>query len=48
MFQEPWLWTVGALVVGALVMGIIWWVASRRPLRPSVERARVLCVLLYS
>ena len=42
MFQEPWLWTVGALVVGALVMGIIWWVASRRPLRPSVERARKL------
>src|SRR5437660_1196856 len=41
MVIEPWMWMTGAVVLVALALAGCW-LAMRRPLRTSIERARKL------
>jgi hypothetical protein len=42
MFEQPWLWIVGAILLAAAAGVFGWWLARRQPKRTSVERARKL------
>jgi hypothetical protein len=41
MFADPWLWIIGAVVLGCLAIAL-WWAALRHPKRTSNESARKL------
>ncbi len=42
MFEQPWLWMVGAIALAGAAGACGWWLARRQPTRTSVERARKL------
>jgi hypothetical protein len=42
MFEQPWVWMIGAAALAALAAAGGWWLARRQPKRTSIERARKL------